>query len=423
MFRELHDHYQPHPFALIVRLRAGICLRFRLFCSIDFRVDYTMKIPSRWLISLSTLLIAASCVPLEHARANTGSSKNRLSRGSIPGAQTQDKSAYDAQDSMYTAQQAKTDRFRPLEGKVEQQEGSDLVDPSQFQGGVGEIGGSRGPRQAGINSTGLQSGIGANQLRGGAGNNQLRGGTGNNNFGSAVPQYERPNFNLGGNRTRLAGDISDKELKLIANYDVVVMQDRSSSMGEDETILLRNGEGMRKMSRWDWCLHEAADFTRQTSLLPNWAFTLVLFSGKYDVYHRVMLNQLPYIYNRSGIYIGTKLADPMGEQISMYFKRRQMGEKRPLLVAVITDGKPQDDEDLRDLLIQTTYQMRDPREVKIVFLQVGTSDDGSQKLFKLDRKLQSKGARFDIVSVKPFYEISNVGLTRALVETLRQGGS
>lgn len=374
----------------------------------------SMKIPFRCLAALSSLLIAASSLPIEGAFAGTLTSKNRLTRSTSPGAPTTS-TQFEVQPSF--------DRSRPLEGKVERQEGSDLVDVDQFKGGVGQIDSSRQPRTAAINTSGLRSGVGQSQLHGGANTNNLQGGLGNENFGASVPSYGgRPPFSLGAPKTHLSGDISDKEMKLISNYDVVVMQDRSSSMGEDENILLRNGMGMRKMSRWDWCLYEAADFTRQTSFLPNWAFTLVLFSSKYDVFHRVAFNQLPAIYNRTGIYIGTKLADPLAEQISMYFRRRQMGEKRPLLVAVITDGKPQDDENLRDLLIQTTYQMRDPREVKIVFLQVGTSDEGSHKLFKLDRKLQTKGAKYDIVSVKPFYEIANVGLTRALLDTIRSGG-
>jgi Mg-chelatase subunit ChlD len=345
-----------------------------------------MKIRSRCFAALSSLLVATAGMPIESALAETSINKNRLTRSASPGTNAQP----EVGNRTMSTTRPGFDRSRPLEGKVERQEGSDFA--------------------------------GRKQLRTGASSNGLNGGQGEQNLGTGIPAYEnRPRFDFGLPRTHLAGDISDKEIKLISNYDVVVMQDRSSSMGEDENILLRNGMGMRRMSRWDWCLSETADFTRQTSFLPNWAFTLVLFSSKYDVFHRVAFNQLPAIYNRTGIYIGTKLAEPMAEQISMYFRRRQMGEKRSLLVAVITDGKPQDDENLRDLLIQTTYQMRDPEEVKVVFLQVGTSDEGSEKLFKLDRKLQAKGAKYDIVTVKPFYEIANVGLTRALLDTICGG--
>lgn len=378
-----------------------------------------MKFPSRWSAFLTSLLIAASSLPVDGALASTKDSKYRLSRSGSASVPFQQQETVGANETTYM-QPDNPQGFRPLEGRVEQQEGSDLVDVNQFKSGIGQMGSTQ-PRQAGVNQNQLRGGAASHGLQGGLGNNQLRGGAGSDQLGAGVPQYQSPKFNLGSNRTRLAGDVSDSELKLISGYDVVVMQDRSSSMGEDETILLRNGAGMRKMSRWEWCLYEAADFTRQTSNLPNWFFTLVLFSGKADVHHKVMLNQLPYIYNRTGIYIGTKLAEPMGQQISNHFRRRQMGEKRPLLIAVITDGKPQDDENLRDLLIQTTYQMRDRREVKIVFLQVGMSEEGSHKLFKLDQKLLAKGAKFDIVSVKPFYEIANVGLTRALLETIRQG--
>ncbi len=218
---------------------------------------------------------------------------------------------------------------------------------------------------------------------------------------------------------RLPGDVSDRELARIKSYDVVVMQDRSSSMGEHEHVMGFHGEGWRKISRWNWCLDQARDFTRQTTGLPGWAFTLVLFSSQYDVYRNVVLQQIPYIYDKSGIFIGTKLARPLGEQLSEYFRRRSMGRTKPLLVAIITDGKPQDDEDLRDLLVQTTYHMRNPNEIKITFLQVGNDDEGRKKLFKLDQKLLQKGAKYDIVSVKPFPEVVSVGLTKALVDTIQ----
>lgn len=419
LFRNLHVFYQAKQFAFIFNRRAGILFAFWRVRTHFSQVVLKMKNPSRWFVALGVLLIAASSVPMESAIAGTGSSY-RLSRPGAPTATSASGQSDDVSDD--TSKRPAFDRSRPLEGKVEQQDGSDLIDVNQFKGSAAQMDGNRPPRSAGINTTGLRGGTGQNQLQGGANTNGLRGGVGNDNLGAGVPGYgQRPPFNLGAPKTHLQGDVSDKDMKSISNYDVVVMQDRSSSMGDHENILLRNGAGMRRMTRWDWCLFEAADFTRQTSFLPNWAFTLVLFSNEYDVFHRVALSQLPQIYNRSGIYIGTKLAAPMAEQISMYFRRRQMGEKRPLLIAVITDGKPQDDENLRDLLVQTTHQMRNPNEVKIVFLQVGTSEEGSEKLFKLDRKLQTKGAKFDIVSVKPFYELSNVGLTRALVDTIRGG--
>lgn len=256
-------------------------------------------------------------------------------------------------------------------------------------------------------------------LSGNATNNGARLRLDRTQLGKMFPSLDKQKmYALQTNRTKLPGDLSDQELKELQDYDVIVMQDRSSSMGEDERILGRHGLGFRKMSRWDWCREEAHDFTRQTSALPDWAFTLVLFSSQYDVFPRVSLMQLPRIYDRSGIFIGTRLATPLGEQISQFFARRAMGSKRPLLIAVITDGKPQDDENLRDLLIQTTYQMRDPAEIRIVFLQIGNDDDGSKKLYKLDRKLMRKGARHDIVTVKPFPEVLNLGLSRALVATL-----
>ncbi|MBY0357887.1 MAG: hypothetical protein K2W82_07785 [Candidatus Obscuribacterales bacterium] len=259
------------------------------------------------------------------------------------------------------------------------------------------------------------------QLQGVTNGMQMRAGVGANRqpLRSAVPLFGSQNpFNLDANRGRLPGDLNEQELNVLKSHDIVIMQDRSSSMGEKEYFA--QGE----FPRWYWCLAQANDFGRQTQRLPNWSFTLVLFSSKYDVYHNVRLPQVPSIYqSRHGLYVGTKLAEPMSEQLNDYFRRRASGRAKPLIIAVVTDGKPQDDEDLCDLIIDATHHMRNRDDISITFLQVGTDDEGRKKLRKFDYKLVKKGARFDIVNVMPFETVTQMGLTRALVTAVQNANS
>ncbi len=217
--------------------------------------------------------------------------------------------------------------------------------------------------------------------------------------------------------TRLRGDLTDQELKQLATHDIVIMQDRSSSMGEKDYFPMVPD----KISKWQWCMSQSMDLTRQIKRLPKMAFTLVVFSSQYDVYQNVRLAQLPSIISscRNGIFIGTKLAAPMHDQLSQYFQRRATGKARPLIIAVVTDGKPQDDHDLRDVIIQATQMMHNPNEIKIKFLQVGNDEEGQKKLHRLDMKLVSRGARYDIVNVEPFAELANEGLPRALLRAIK----
>lgn len=303
-------------------------------------------------------------------------------------------------------------KLKPLSGQVEVQDEGSLVDPQQFVGaprmpmngsaGRGRLDGGlrdRGPLQSGLDDNGLQSGVE------------------DGNFQPMNAGLDQMRFTPNINATRLKGDLNDQELKQLATHDIVIMQDRSSSMGEKDYFPMVSD----KISKWRWCMAQSMDLTRQTNRLPKFGFTLVVFSSQYDVYNNVRLQQLPQIIanSRNGIFIGTKLAAPMHDQLSQYFQRRATGRARPLIIAVITDGKPQDEHNLRDVIIQATQQMRHPNEIKIKFLQIGNDEEGTKKLNKLDMKLVHKGARFDIVNVESFGELANEGLPRALLRAIR----
>lgn len=307
------------------------------------------------------------------------------------------------------------DNRKPLEGGIEHNAQGGLVDTNDFQLDAQSNG--LNPLRGNLDQGGSKPLHGKLDHEG---SRPLRGGLDQSpemrvplNAGTGTLDKRAPlNGNVGDNKHPRY--LNAKEIDNLKNYDVVVMQDRSSSMGEREHFPFVPF----KLSRWDWCLDQAADLTKQTARVPNWGITLVMFSSKYDVYHNVSLRQIPQIYNRNGIFIGTRIADPLAMVFSQYFRRKASGDAKPLLVAIITDGKPQDDENLRDLLVSTTQYMKDPREIQVRFLQVGTDDEGQHKLYKLDNRLMSKGAKYDIVSVMPFHELSQLGLARALVQTI-----
>lgn len=230
---------------------------------------------------------------------------------------------------------------------------------------------------------------------------------------SGVPILDQmPAFPLNTQQTRLPTDVSDQELNKLKNYDLVIMQDRSSSMGERENY----PQGI--FPRWYWCLTQAVDLRRQTFRLPNWHFDLVMFSANFDLYRQVTMSQLPEVFNRNGIWIGTHLGPPMEQVFSEYFQRRANGSAKPLIVAIVTDGKPKDMKYLCDVITNTTQQMHSAGEIRLVFLQVGTDEESYKKLNLLDNGLLRAGAKYDIVSIMPFSQVTRIGLTRALLSSL-----
>jgi hypothetical protein len=75
----------------------------------------------------------------------------------------------------------------------------------------------RGPLQSGLEDRdGLQSGVDDSNFQ------PMNAGIGQMRF--------TPNVTT----TRLRGDLSDQELKQLSTHDIVIMQDRSSSMGEKD---------------------------------------------------------------------------------------------------------------------------------------------------------------------------------------------
>lgn len=280
---------------------------------------------------------------------------------------------------------------KPLTGGVDYTTAGSLIDVDQFKGSVQPPKKSIPALRDGVNRQGPQP------------------------LQSEAPALEPfARIPASAKQTQLQGDLSKEDLKLLSRHDVIVMQDRSTSMGEKEYF-----PSFGRASRWQWCLNQARDLTRQTAGIPDWAITLILFSSKYDIHQRVTLQDLPAIFVREGIFIGTRLADPVAEALSDYFNRRAAGKVRPLIIAIVTDGKPQDEENLRDVIINATQQLNDRNEVRITFLQVGTDHEGQKKLGKLNYRLVTRGARYDIVDVVPFYQVAQQGLARALVDAIR----
>lgn len=285
---------------------------------------------------------------------------------------------------------------KPLTGAVEMNARDNLVDPSDFQ-----------PLSGTADSSRLNAGAARGNLQGLVDTNafpSLRGGT-------ATVDLNKP-FPLSSNANRLRGDISDEEWRLLRSRDVVIIQDRSRSMTRPE--MFPSGVS----TPWAWCRQQAQDLTRQAGSDKDWAVTLMLFARDYEVYPRVTLSQIPAIFSDSRISLGTNIAPPLNEVFSDYFRRSASGGARPLLIAIITDGKPHDEAMAAQLIINATHQMRNPDDIRITVLQVGRGGKAKHKLAFLDN-LASMGARYDIVRVRGFEEVTRNGLTRSLVNTIK----
>jgi hypothetical protein len=234
---------------------------------------------------------------------------------------------------------------------------------------------------------------------------------------------------------RATGGLTQAQLDRLANHDLVLIIDQSGSMnirdcsplsmgatgGALLNAFLRTSSPSLKIGRWQWCGEQTAKLAQITGPLSGKGFTVILFSQHYKVFNNVTLNQVPAIFTNERPLTNTRLGDPLRSAISDYFTRRQNsgGKVKPLGIAILSDGDPNDGSSVIDAIAEATQHMQ-RGEIKITFLMVGADDDrGRTFITEMYRELPSRGARFPFVRTVPFYDLEKYGLARALADALQ----
>ncbi|MBI2810264.1 MAG: hypothetical protein HYX67_05490 [Candidatus Melainabacteria bacterium] len=201
--------------------------------------------------------------------------------------------------------------------------------------------------------------------------------------------------------------------RFLSKYDVELIVDASMSMRR------RDCPGFA--SRWEWCGAQSVDLARQLAPFASQGITMTSFNRNFYVYEHQNPQQLTMLFARTPLAPNTRLAEPLADRLNDYVVHR--GEVRPRLIAVITDGVPHPFEQaqmVEDVLIHASQMIKDPRELTVVFFQIGSRDFmGQQFLGEIDNKLVARGARFDIVQTVSFDHLQQVGLAQGLADAIR----
>lgn len=224
------------------------------------------------------------------------------------------------------------------------------------------------------------------------------------NLYERYPSYAGATVDIGGTPMT-----AKSQLQLLSTRNIVVMVDKSTSMKDKDCP--------GPVSRWRWCQDQAELFSSQTAGVLNDRFTLAMFANNYDIYPSVTLDQMSRLFEHTKLKIGTHPEGALREILDAYF-RGQMGQK-PLAIAIISDGEPNDPEKVADVITEATWRMKSPDQVSITFLQVGHDEEGSEILRDFDQQLRRHGAKYDIVDRKSFFELQRLGLLGALVASIK----
>jgi hypothetical protein len=223
-----------------------------------------------------------------------------------------------------------------------------------------------------------------------------------------------PNKPLSANTNRFALE-ADKNFKVLANYNVELLVDRSMSM---KALDCPDG-----LSRWGWCGQQAADLAKSLAPYTPTGLTIVPFATEYDVFGHATAQNIDYLFNSVQLQNGTRLFEPLAERLDDYFVHHKP-DTRPLLIVVVTDGMPVPKFEpalVRNELIKSSQKMTSSGEVTVIFCQIGGKDRaGQQYLLDLDQNLVSEGARYHYVHTISFDELQEAGLGPAVAASINQ---
>jgi hypothetical protein len=330
----------------------------------------------------------------------------------------------------------------PLTGGVQTYGGGPnfSAQTGSFQAGAGTFQAGAGTFQAGA---GMQSGFAAT----GQGNSKiLQGGvrrldTGTSDNGSVplqgqtgtVDRNNPPPLNGHAPTNVMTGGLTMLEIKRLNDHDIVLLIDKSGSMGTPDCPMPKSGNAIAKSvfsfvltgaiamgcTRWAWCGIETANLGRITAAGSPAGLSVVLFASFFKVFPHVPWNNIPEIFRENGPSGGTNLAAPLDAVFKDYFRRRNMGQTKPLAIGIITDGCPEDKKLIVDEIIEATRATRYPKEITITFFLIGSHDEAGERfVWDLDHNLPSWGARYDVVNAVPFMRLTQVGLPKGLADAL-----
>ncbi len=190
--------------------------------------------------------------------------------------------------------------------------------------------------------------------------------------------------------------------KDLTKYDFVIAVDKSGSMAQP---------GTRNMSRWKEAQETALALATKAAEFDDDGITVIPFARTFKVYDNVTPAKVSQIFQENEPNGGTDTAG----LLRLVFDRYNVTSQKPVILVIITDGVPDDENAVKDVIKKFSATLKSDDDFGILFLQIG--DDKSATIFlkQLDNDLDAK---FDIVATKTADELENMTLTEAFILAL-----
>jgi Mg-chelatase subunit ChlD len=189
----------------------------------------------------------------------------------------------------------------------------------------------------------------------------------------------------------------------LSRNQIILLIDCSASM---RTLDCPGG-----ISRWQWCRKNTKSLYE--NCLRDYAkdVQIITFDTRLKVYRSNVNSKLDDIFNNDLPDGETFMAPPLKESFGL--AKDSLDRLKPVMISVITDGRPSDFDAVKAAIIEQTNAMKQPDLLSISFIEVGSSE---RYLRELDNNLVSQGAHADVVSVTPFDTVNSIGLNGVLTD-------
>ena len=211
----------------------------------------------------------------------------------------------------------------------------------------------------------------------------------------------------------IADSAFDKELKKLQDVHVVILVDRSLSMGDMHAGVPGD------LSKWMWTKEQVDNLFLATDRVLEGGFDIYAFNDRVEGRTGVTLWDLRQVFDRlkpAGEH--KNIALPLQNVLDDYFSRRKPDSK-PCLVVVLSDGIENTGTPLQEVLIEASKKMNRQGEIIVDFLQIGESIGGEELFDDLEQNLVAKGARYNMVVYKPFSELRNRGVVYEMLSSVK----
>jgi uncharacterized protein YegL len=212
----------------------------------------------------------------------------------------------------------------------------------------------------------------------------------------------------------------------LVDRDFTVIIDRSGSMADPALA-------GKARTRWEASEEATIALARECNKYDPDGITVYTFGSNFHRFDNTTESKVGEIFRQVRPNGSTRLAEVLEDAFfgaNGYIARKKRGQakKNGELFCVVTDGQPDDQQAVADVIIRASHELTDPNEVNITFIQVGDDRKAKEFLVNLDDKLEapegqqgnSRYAKYDIVDTLTIDQLGGKDLTEVLVAAVTE---